>query len=63
MNEKFVTRTDAPCFMTISQVSALGIVTQHYLRQAVKEGTVPGFYAGNRFYINVKKLMQKLDIE
>ena len=47
-------------FMTINKVSpVLGIPTCA-LRRMQKEGSLPGFFSGNRFYVNVDALRVQL---
>lgn len=48
-------------FKTIRQTAATGLITEHHLRQLVKQGLVPGIQVGNRFLINVPALAEKLD--
>lgn len=55
--------TSAPHFATIRTTAALGFITQHNLRLRVKQGKCPGFYAGNRFMVNVDALIELLEEE
>lgn len=47
-------------FKTIRQTAALGIISEHFLRQMVARGECPGFRSGNRFLIDVEALKRKL---
>lgn len=55
-NEEVKTR-----FMTIRQVAATGIISEHYLREMVARGECPGFKSGNRFLVNLRALEEKLE--
>ncbi len=48
-------------YQTIREVAQSGLISEHYLRKMVCKGDCPGFYSGNRFLVNVDKLVQKLD--
>lgn len=48
---------------TVRQTAALGVLPEFRLRQMQKEGRLPGFYSGTRFYINVDMLMEQLQTE
>ena len=50
-------------FLTIRQTAALGIMSEHYLRQLVAQGKCPGIKSGNRFLVNVEVLAEQLDSE
>jgi len=50
-------------FKTIRQTAAMGIMTEHYLRQLVAQGRCPGIRTGNRFMINVEALIEQLEAE
>lgn len=53
---------DSPCFLTIRQTAATGIVSEHLLRQWQKQGRLPGIQTGNRFLVNYKMLVEDLQI-
>ncbi len=50
-----------PEFKTIRQAAAMGIISEHYLRQLVARGECPGVWSGNRFLVNVSALAELLD--
>lgn len=50
-----------PTFCTIRQTAALGILSEHFLRQLVARGQCPGVYTGNRFLVNVEALVEQLE--
>lgn len=52
-----------PNFATIRETAAMGFITQHHLRLRVKQGKCPGYYAGNRFMVNVDALIELLEEE
>lgn len=52
-----------PKFMTIREVAKTGLISEHYLREMVKAGTLPGFYTGNVFRVNFGMLIDKLNRE
>ena len=52
-----------PEMKTIRQVAAMGILSEYYLRIRQKQGKLPGFYAGNRFLVDVEALSEMLRAE
>lgn len=50
-------------FLTIRKAAALGVMSEHYLRQLVAQGKCPGIKSGNRFLINVEALTEQLEAE
>ena len=54
-------KQNAPQFMTIRQVAATGILSEHHLRLMAKKGELPGIYAGTRFKVNYPLLVEKLN--
>ncbi len=50
-------------FMTIRQVAATGLISEHYLRQLEKAGRLPGIYTGRKKLVNVGKLIEMLNAE
>ena len=50
-------------FLTIPQEAALHIVPEFRLRQMLKQGRLPGYYAGNRFYVHHDRLVAQLEAE
>lgn len=48
-------------YKTIRQTAALGILSEHFLRQLVARGQCPGVYTGNRFLVNVEALVEQLE--
>ena len=52
---------EIPRFMTIRQVAATGILSEHHLRLMEKQGRLPGIYAGTRFKVNFQLLIEMLN--
>ena len=52
-----------PKFLTIRQAAARPDcpVSEGTLRRMVKNGEVPGFYSGSRFYINFSQFLEWID--
>lgn len=48
-------------FLTVREVAATGVLSEHHLRLMIKEGKVPGIYTGNRFMVNYPLLLEQLD--
>ena len=48
-------------FKTIRETAALGVISEHMLRQLVKRGECPGLYSGRKFLVNVEALSEYLD--
>lgn len=53
--------TQAKRFLTVREVAASGVLSEHHLRLMIKEGKVPGIYTGNRFMVNVPLFLAQLD--
>ena len=47
-------------FCTINQIASEGVLSAHRLRCLLKQGKLPGFYAGTRFMVNREMLEQRL---
>lgn len=54
-------QTNEQRYLTIRQTARAVGVPEHRIRQWVKTQSVPGFYGGTRFYVNVQKFQQLLD--
>ena len=52
---------EAPRMMTIRSVAKLGVLPEFALRRGVREGWCPGIRVGNRYLINVDKLIEYLN--
>ncbi|MEY8261767.1 hypothetical protein AALA80_15695 [Oscillospiraceae bacterium 50-60] len=52
-----------PKFLTIRQMAATGILSEHHLRLLEKQGKLPRIYSGNRFKVNVDLLVDQLNRE
>lgn len=50
-------------FMTIRETAATGILSEHHLRLMQKQNRLPGIYTGNRFLVNYKMLVDRLNAE
>lgn len=50
-------------FMQIREIAKTGYLKEGTMRKLLREKRLPGFWCGNRFYVNVKKLKQYLDDE
>lgn len=48
-------------FSTINAVHREYGFSVHFLRQLLRAGQLPGYYAGTRFYINVPRLLAAVD--
>lgn len=48
-------------FQTIRQVAKLLNLPEYSVRRLVKTGRAPGFYSGNRFYLNVAEFENQLN--
>ena len=45
---------NVPKLMTIREVAATGVISEHCLRNMVKEGQIPVIYAGRKALVNFK---------
>lgn len=52
---------DAP-FQTIPNACAITGLSQLYLRNGCKDGSIPHIKTGNTYYINVPALLRKLEV-
>ena len=50
-----------PKILTIRQVAATGVLSEHALRLLQKQGRLPCLYVGNRCLVNYDKLLAQLD--
>lgn len=50
-------------FKTIRETARMGILNENLLRQRLKQGKLPGIYAGNKFLVNVQVLLEMLEAE
>lgn len=50
-------------FQTIRQIAKSSPLSEHYLRNRLKENRLPGFYTGTRFIVDVPALMDMLHRE
>lgn len=48
-------------FATIRQAAEIVGLSHSLIRAWVKRGQVPGFYAGDRFYVNMTKFREALE--
>ncbi len=48
-------------FLTIRQVAATGILSEHQLRLMAKRNELPGIYVGTWFKVNFPLLVEQLD--
>lgn len=48
-------------FMTISQAARVTGLSQYYLRNGCKDGSVPHIRSGEKYLINLPRLLEKLD--
>ena len=55
------TRINAPRMMTIREVASTGVLSEHALRQLLKEERLPAIYVGNKALINYDKLCEDLN--
>lgn len=60
-SKKMTIANNVPRFLTIRQVAATGILSEHHLRLMEKRGELPGIYSGTRFKVNYPLLIEKLD--
>ena len=49
-----------PSFKTIRETAKTGILSEYTLRLMAAQGSLPGFYVGNRFMVNVDALVEQL---
>lgn len=49
-----------PTMMTIREIARTGLLSEHALRQMLKEGKLPAIYVGNKALINYDKLCEQL---
>lgn len=54
-------QTNQKAFATIRQAAEIVGLSHGLIRAWVKRGQVPGFYAGDRFYVNVVKFREALE--
>lgn len=52
---------DMAPFMKISEASRVTGLSQHFLRNGCKDGSIPHVKSGTTYMINVPKLLKQLD--
>jgi hypothetical protein len=50
-------------YLTLNQAGNRGPIPAYRLRLMQKQGTLPGFFSGNRFYVNYTLLLEQIDRE
>ena len=50
-----------PNFKTIRETAKTGILSEYTLRLMCAQGTLPGFYVGNRYMVNINALVEQLN--
>lgn len=50
-------------YPTIREVASTGLLPEFRLRCMLRQGRLPGFYTGNRYRVNLQKLMEQLEDE
>ena len=48
---------------TITQEAKQGLLSEFRLRQMQKQGRLPGFYSGTRYYVNHDMLVEQIEAE
>ena len=48
-------------WQTIKKAAQTTGIYEHRIREWCKQGTVPGFYSGTRFYINMPAFIEQLN--
>lgn len=48
-------------YVSIRQAARIVGLSHGLIRVWVKRGQVPGFFGGNRFYVNLPRFLEKLD--
>lgn len=48
-------------YMTIRQTAKRTGIAESFLRSAVKNKKIPGFYSGNKFLVNVPRMLEVLE--
>lgn len=60
---KLPPRNDAAPFQRIKDATRITGLSQHYLREGCKAGTVPHVKAGSTYLVNVPALLRSLGVE
>jgi len=55
--------SDSPKMLTLKKASKYLGVSEYYLREGVKENTIPHFKSGNRVYVLIDAFIKKLEDE
>lgn len=51
---------DSPVFLSIRQTARTGIINEYSLRRFLAQGLLPGFFAGNKFMVNINLLTEQI---
>ncbi len=60
---KLPERNDAAPFQRIPAACRITGLSQHFLREGCKDGTVPHVKSGGTYLVNIPALLRKLDAE
>ena len=52
---------DNPIYMSIRQTARHTGIAESFLRSAVKDKRIPGFYSGKKYLVNVPRLLAVLE--
>lgn len=50
-------------FLSIRETAKTGLLPEHALRLLQRQGKLPGFMSGTRFYVNLPQLLRQLGVE
>lgn len=50
-------------YQSIVNTSTITGLSQHFIRQGIKDGTIPFIRSGTMYFVNVAGLLNKLDAE
>ena len=50
-----------PQMATIRQTARMGIMSEYAQRLRLAQGTLPGYYAGSRYYVNLDRLVAEMN--
>jgi len=53
--------TTVPAYHSIRETARYTGLSEYYLRQLQKRGTLPGVYSGKKFLVNVPSLLKSLE--
>ncbi len=61
MEKRQTTVSEIKPFQTVKEAVRTTGLSEHFIRSGIKEGTVPFVQSGKKFFVNIPKLLERLN--